>query len=173
MKQKQIKFDKPIYLGMSILDISKNKMYEFHYDYMKPKYGEKLELLYTDTDSLIYEIQTEDFYKDISGDIKEFFDTSDFIDDHPSGIKTDINKKKIGMFKDECNGKQMTECIGLRSKSYSFKVRECEGEGKELKKILQFSKLKKDKYKGKLRKPNRLKKLEKEFKINEKGRKKM
>ena len=102
MKRTKLYFNKPIYLGASILDLSKKKMYEFHYDYIKPKYNELAKLLYTDTDSLIYEIETKDFYNDIKLDVKTHFDTSNYPSDHPSGIETGINKKVIGMFKDEC-----------------------------------------------------------------------
>jgi len=68
-------------------------MFDFHYTYIKPKYGDKVKLLYTDTDSLMYEIETEDFYRDISDDVEARFDTSDFDKDHPSGIPTSKNKK--------------------------------------------------------------------------------
>ena len=78
MKKTRLLFNKPVYLGMCILDLSKTLMYDFHYNYIKQKYGENSELLFTDTDSLMYEITTEDFYKDISPDIDEKFDTSNF-----------------------------------------------------------------------------------------------
>ena len=71
MNKTSLTFDKPVYLGMCILDLSKTIIYEFHYKYIKPKYGDKAKLLFTDTDSLMYEIKTEDFYKDISGDVKD------------------------------------------------------------------------------------------------------
>ena len=120
MKKTSLTMNKPIYLGMCILDLSKTIMFDFHYNYIKPKYGNKAKLLFTDTDSLMYEIETEDFYKDISGDVKNRFDTSDYPENHPSGIPTGINKKVLGMFKDEAAGKNIIEFVGLRSKLYSF-----------------------------------------------------
>ena len=126
MKKTEIYFNKPVYVGQAILDLSKTLMFDFHYNYIKPKYGSKAELLFTDTDSLMYQIKTEDFYKDISADIKTKFDTSDYPKDHPSGILTGENKKVIGMFKDEVAGKQITHFIGLRPKLYSFKIEEGE-----------------------------------------------
>ena len=125
MGKTEILMNKPVYLGMCILDISKTLMYDFHYGYIKPKFGEKAELLFTDTDSLMYEIETEDFYKDISPDVRTMFDTSDYPSKHPSGIETGVNKKVIGLFKDEVAGKIITEFIGLRAKNYSFI---CDGE---------------------------------------------
>ena len=104
MNKTELVFNKPVYLGMCILDLSKTLMYEFHYEYVRPKYGDKAKLLFTDTDSLMYEIETEDFYKDISGDVRTKFDTSNFPSNHPSGIETGVNKKVIGMFKDEQAG---------------------------------------------------------------------
>ena len=78
MKKTKVKMNKPIYLGMSILDISKTLMYEFWYDYIKPKYGDRLKLCYTDTDSFVIYIKTEDFYKDIAHDVEKWFDTSNY-----------------------------------------------------------------------------------------------
>ena len=78
MKKTKLVFNKPVYLGMSTLDLSKSLMYDFHYNYIKRKYGDKAELLFTDTDSLKYLIETEDFYKDISADVKRRFDTSNY-----------------------------------------------------------------------------------------------
>ena len=120
LKKTSLTMNKPVYLGMCILDLSKTIMYDFHYNYIKPKYGEKAKLLFTDTDSLMYEIETEDFYKDISEDVKDRFDTSDYPENHPSGIPTGINKKVLGMFKDEAAGKIIIEFVGLRAKLYSF-----------------------------------------------------
>ena len=130
MKKTKLDFDKPVYLGMCILDLSKTLMYDFHYNYIKKKYGDKAKLLLTDTDSLMYEIQTEDFYKDISGDVKDRFDTSNYPFDHPSGIPSGFNKKVLGMFKDEANGDIIDEFVGLRAKLYSYKM----FDGKESKK---------------------------------------
>ena len=120
MKKTSLIMNKPVYLGMCILDLSKTIMYDFHYNYIKPKYGAKAKLLFTDTDSFMYEIETEDFYKDISKDVKDRFDTSDYPENHPSGIPTGINKKVLGMFKDEAAGKRIKEFVGLRAKLYSF-----------------------------------------------------
>src|SRR5688572_7359063 len=122
MKRTKLYYNKPIYLGMSILDLSKTLMYDFNYNYIKNKYGYRAKLLFTDTDSLAYEIKTDDFYADIAPDIRSRFDTSDYPKDHLSGIKTGINKKVIGMFKDESAGKQIEEFVGLRSKLYSYKM---------------------------------------------------
>ena len=120
LKKTSLTMNKPVYLGMCILDLSKTIMYDFHYQYIKPKYGEKAKLLFTDTDSSMYEIETEDFYKDISKDVKDRFDTSDYPENHPSGIPTGINKTVLGMFKDEAAGKNIKEFVGLRAKLYSF-----------------------------------------------------
>ena len=111
---------KPVYLGQAILDLSKDVMYKFHYNYMVPKYGlEKLKLCYMDTDSLVYHIKTEDFYADIADDVQTRFDTSGYIPDRPLPIS--LNKKVIGLMKDELGGKIMTEFVALRPKLYSYK----------------------------------------------------
>ena len=124
MKKTEVYFNKPIYVGQAILDLSKTLMFDFHYNYIKNKYGDKAELLFTDTDSLMYLIQTDDFYHNINKDVKKKFDTSDYPENHPSGIKTGVNKKVIGKFKDEAAGKQITHFVGLRPKLYTFKVEE-------------------------------------------------
>ena len=105
MKKTKLNFNKPVCLGMSILDLSKSLMYDFRYNYIETKYGNKAQLLFTDTDSLAYEIRTKDFYKDIKPDIEKRFDTSDYLTNHPSGIKAGLNSKMLGMFKDEAGGK--------------------------------------------------------------------
>ena len=129
MKKTELFFNKPVYVGMSILDLSKTLMYDFHYEYAKKKW-EGLKVLYTDTDSLIYEIETDDFFEDIAGDVEKLFDTSDFLKDHPSCISVGLNKKVIGMMKDECGGKIMKEFAALRPKLYFFVM----DDGKEEKK---------------------------------------
>ena len=145
MKHTEVYFNKPVYVGQSILDLSKTLMFDFHYNYIKEKYNNKAELLFTDTDSLMYHIKTKDFYKDILSDIYKKFDTSDYPSDHKSGIPNGINKKVIGMFKDEVAGKQITHFVGLRPKLYSFKieeyseVRKCKGIKKNvIKKYIDF-----------------------------------
>ena len=126
MKRTSLTFNKPVYLGLSILDLSKAIMYKFHYDYIKPKYNDRVSLLYTDTDSLVYEIETEDFYKDISVDVMDRFDTSNYKPDHPSGIPVGCNKKVLGKLKDEKGGECIEEFVALRAKLYSFKMNDGE-----------------------------------------------
>ena len=126
-KKTSLTMNKPVYLGMNILDLSKILMFDFHYNYIKKKYGDKAKLLFTDTDSLMYQIQTEDFYKDIKGDVKDRFDMSDYPPNHPSGIPTGCNKKVLGMFKDKAGGKITDEFVGLRAKLYSYKMQKCKG----------------------------------------------
>ena len=126
MKKTKVYYNKPIYLGLCVLDLSKTLMYDFHYNYIKKKYGEAASLLFTDTDSLAYEIDTEDFYKDINPDVERLFDTSNYPEDHESGIKVGINKKVPGMFKDEAGGKQILEFVGLRAKLYSYRMKDYE-----------------------------------------------
>ena len=114
----KVVMNKPVYLGQAILDLSKIVMYEFHYDYMVPKYSlEKLKLCYMDTDSLVYDI--EDFYADIADDVPARFDTSGYCPNRP--LPVGLNKKVIGLMKDELGGKIMTEFVVLRPKLYSYK----------------------------------------------------
>ena len=109
--------NRPAYIGMCILDLSKTLMYDFHYNYIKQKYGSKAKLLFTDTDSLTYEIKTNDAYQDFWND-RDKFDNSDYPENSPFYYK--INKKVIGKFKDEAAGMPITEFVGLRSKMYSY-----------------------------------------------------
>ena len=119
----KVVMNKPVYLGQAILDLSKIVMYEFHYDLMVPKYGlDKLKLCYMNTDSLIYDIKTEDFYEDIADDVEEMFDTSGYDKKGTRPLPIGKSKKVIGLMKDELGGKIMTEFIALRPKLYSYKV---------------------------------------------------
>ena len=123
LKKTEVYFNKPVYVGEAILDLSKLLMFDFHYNYIQRKYSYKrAKLLFTDTDSLMYQINTDDFYADISTDIKTKFDTSDYPPNHESGVLVGLNKKVIGMFKDEVAGRQITHFVGLRPKLYSFKL---------------------------------------------------
>ena len=131
MDRTKVMMKKPVYLGQTILDLSKIVMYEFHYDYMKPKFNKYLQLCYMDTDSLVYHIKTEDFYSDIVNDVKERFDTSGYIPDGyyiPGAAERSHrplpigkNKKIIGLMKDELGGAIMTEFVSLRPKFCSYK----------------------------------------------------
>ena len=102
MKKTKVKMNKPIYLGLSILEISKILMYEFWYDYMKPKYNDNVRLYYMDTDSFVMHIKTNDFYKDIASDVENRFNTSNYEVNRP--LPTGKNKKVIGLMKDELGG---------------------------------------------------------------------
>ena len=118
MNKTRVKINKPIYLGLSILDISKIVMYEFWYDYMKPRYNDNVKLCYMDTDSFVINIKTNDFYEDIANDVEKRFDTSNYECNRPLPIGK--NKKVIGLMKDELRGKIITEFVTLRPKTYSY-----------------------------------------------------
>ena len=105
MKKTKVKMTKPIYLGISILDISKTLMYEFWCDYIKPKYGDRAKSCYTDTDSLATDIITEDFFEDISGDVKRWFNTSNYDENDKRPLLIGQNEKVPGLFKDELGGR--------------------------------------------------------------------
>ena len=118
----KVVMNKLVHLGQAILDLSKIVIYEFHYDYMVPKYGlEKLKLCYMDTDSLVFDIKTEDFYEDITDDVEARFDTSGYSKTDFRLLPIGLNKKVIGLMKDELGGKIMTEFVALRPKLYSYK----------------------------------------------------
>ena len=120
MKKIKVKMNKPIYLGMSILDISKTLMYEIWYDYIKPKYQGKAKLCYMGTDSFIIHIKTKDFYEDIANEVEKWFDTSSYDGNNKRPLLIGKNKKVIGLFKDEFEGKIMIEFAGLRAKRYGY-----------------------------------------------------
>ena len=122
MRKTKIIMNKPVYLGQAILDISKTLKYQFWYDYIKPKYKEKVQLCYMDTDSFIIHIFTENFYKGIAKDVKKWFDTSGYDKNDNRPLPIGINKKVIGKFKDELNGKIMKELCVPRDKTYPFKL---------------------------------------------------
>lgn len=117
LQKSKLVLNRPIYVGFSILDLSKVLMYDFHYNYIKEKYGNAAQLLFTDTDSLCYDIKTVDIYNDMAQD-KHLFDFSGYRKDHPLYDVT--NKKVIGKMKDELDGAIMTEFVGLRAKMYSL-----------------------------------------------------
>jgi hypothetical protein len=119
MGKSYIILNKPIYVGSAVLDLSKLWMYQYWYDYIKPEYGEKVNLLYTDTDSLVYEVETADIYADMAKNA-DLFDFSNYPKDHQ--LFNTENKAVIGKFKDECGGIPMCEFIGLRAKMYAFEI---------------------------------------------------
>ena len=126
-RKEKVLLNKPIYVGMTVLDLSKHLMYNFYYNTLKARYGDKIRLLYTDTDSLIVKVDTEDIYADMSLNA-DLNDTSNYQSDHPLLLRpeqknlsySDQNKKIIGKFKDELGGQVMTEFIGIRPKMYSY-----------------------------------------------------
>ena len=117
MKKTKVKMNKPVYLGMSILDISKT-MYEFWY--LKPKYNDKTKLCYMDSDNFVINIFTEDFFNDINNDVERWFDISNYDENDKRPLQIGVNKKVIGMFKDELGGKIMKEFCALRAKTYTY-----------------------------------------------------
>ena len=127
MVKTEITMNKPMYLGQAVLDLSKMVMYEFYYDYMKPKYGSKVRLCYMDTDSFVYEIETENLYRDIAGDVEMRFDTSGYSKEDNRPLPIGLNKKVIGLMKDELGGKIMTEFVALRAKMYAYRTLDEEG----------------------------------------------
>ena len=116
MKKTKVKMTKPIYLEISILDISKTLMYEFWCDYIKPKYGDRAKSCYTDTDSLAIDIITEDFFEDISGDVKRWFNTSNYGENDKRPLLIGQNEKVPGLFKDELGGRLLQKLLHLGQK---------------------------------------------------------
>ena len=139
--------NKPIYLGLSILEISKTLMYEFWYDYMNPKYNDNVKLCYMDRDSFIMNIKTNDFCEGIASDVENRFDTSNYEVTRP--LPMGKNKKVIGLMKDELGGKIITEFVTLRPKTSSFltddgKDKKAKGTKKcVIKKMIKFNDYKK------------------------------
>ena len=107
MKKTKVKMNKPAYLGLSILEISKTLMYEFWYDYIKPKYQNNAKVCYMDTDSFINHIKSEDFYKDIADDVEKRYDTSNYEVDRP--LPKGMNERVIGWMN-----------VALKPKIYSY-----------------------------------------------------
>ena len=95
MKKTEVKINKPIYLGQAVLDLSKTLMFEFWYDYLKPMYGDKIRLCYTDTDSFVMHIKTDDFYKDINNDVDKWFDTSNYDKNDNRPLEIGKNKRYL------------------------------------------------------------------------------
>ena len=112
--------NKPIYLGMSILGISKTIMYEIWYNYVKPKQKDKAKLCYMDTDSFVIHIFTEDFFEDINNDVERWFDAPNYDKNDKKPLETGMNQKVNGIFKDELGGKIMKEFCALRAKTYAY-----------------------------------------------------
>ena len=143
MGKVKVVMNKPVYLGQAILDLSKLVMYEFHYNYMRRKYDSRnLKLCYMDTDSLVYQIRTDDFYADIASEVQARFDTSFHRSNRP--LPMGLNKKAIGLMKDEMDGDIIEEFVALRPKLYSYRVgskehKKCKGIKKNIvKKTLTF-----------------------------------
>lgn len=121
LHKSHILMNKPIVVGMCVLEISKVLMYKFLYNYLKPKYGQNIQLVYTDTDSFILEVKTNDVYADIRNE-PDMFDTWDYPENNIYGIKR-YNKKVPGKFSDEFKGEIITEVVGLRSKCYAVRTK--------------------------------------------------
>jgi len=117
LEKKKVILSKPIYVGFTILDVSKYFMFKFHYENIISEYGVRAKLLFSDTDSLCYEIQTADVFEDMKKNL-DLYDTSDYPKNHM--LYSDVNKKKLGKFKDEAGGRILAEFIGLSSKMYSI-----------------------------------------------------
>ncbi|XP_031779837.1 uncharacterized protein LOC116416268 [Nasonia vitripennis] len=120
LNKTDILMNKPIYVGLVVLDLSKTLMYDFHYNYIRQMYKDDCNLLYTDTDSFIYAVKWDDFNEDMKKNIHKF-DTSDYSADNVFNIPC-VNKKVVGLMKVDCNGQILTEFVGLRSKMYSTRV---------------------------------------------------
>ena len=122
MKKRKIYMNKPVYLGQAILELSKVLMYKFWYEYIKPKYSSNVNLCYMDTDSFIMQVNTTDFYHTISNDVNLWFDTSSYTTKLPRPVPIEVNKKVLGMMKDELGGEIMSELCCLQAKTDAYKL---------------------------------------------------
>ena len=120
MKKTRVKMTKPLYLGMPILDISKLLMYEFWYDYIIQKYGDKATLCYADTGSFIIHIKTEDLFEDISNNVEKWFDTSNYDKNDKRPLAIGKSKEVPRRFKDESGGKIIIEVVAIRPETYAY-----------------------------------------------------
>ena len=121
MGKTEIKMNKPVSLAQAILGLSKTLMYEFLYHYMRLKYGSKVKLCYIDIGSFVYEIETDDFCRDIAKDVEKRFDTSGYPKDENRSLPFGKNKKVIGVVKNGLGGKIMIDFIALRAKRYAYR----------------------------------------------------
>ena len=120
MRKTEVVMNKPVYLGQAILDISKTLMYEVYYDYIKKKYVDKVKLCYRDKDSFVIYVETNDFYENIACDVNEQFDTSGYSKNTNRPIATGVNKKLLGMMKDELGDNEIIESVNVCAKLYSY-----------------------------------------------------
>ena len=164
MKKTKVKMNKAVYLGSSILEISKTLIYEFWYNYMNPKYNDSVKLCYMDTDSFIMHIKTDNFYKDIADDVEKRFDTSNCEVNRP--LPTGKEKIVIGLIKDELGRKIMTGFCALRPKTYSYLTDDCKEDkmAKGTKKYIKKRRLKFNDYKDCLLKNEIVLKSQQRFK---------
>ena len=126
--------DKPIMVGQAMVDKSKVLMYEFYYDYLKPKYNDKVKLLYMDTDSFVLHIETEDFFEGVKNDIHDWYDTFKYLRLLNLPLKYGVDKKIIGKIKDELFDGFMKEFIAIGPKLYGFTKFKYDGSMNEIKK---------------------------------------
>ncbi len=121
LNKDKVYFDKRIPVGFNVLEMSKWRMYKFVYEYLKPKWGDKVQVLQTDTDELLLHIKTEGFYEDIKPDIEKWFDTSNLIENNKFEIEPK-NLMKLGRFKIETGQNIVTVFVGLRAKMYFYAI---------------------------------------------------
>ena len=122
----KIILNKPSYVGITALELSKTLMYDFFYYNVKVKYSDRARLQMTDTDSFLLEIQTDDWYDDIRDEVQTLYDTSAYPENHPAGLPR-VNEKVVGLWKDEYKGRTVNEYAGTCSKSYALTLSEYPG----------------------------------------------